>query len=132
MTLGFRERKRRRLERKKQAHPPQPNQILHIPLSALAGYRSGEEVDPVPGWFMGRELFCWCELHCIWNQHGYGGAAVEYRLSHHHDTLQAHNHERNLAIVVQGPAPQDFYKKVLRRLSKEAAYASTRFHGEGD
>jgi hypothetical protein len=118
-ALGHYERRHRRLERKKQAHPPKPNQILRLPLSVLVGCNPGSKVDPVPGWFMGRELYCWCETHCCWNLHGYtpdSDSTVDYRCSHHHDDRVPLNHEGNLAIIVQGPAPQDFYGKVLNRL----------------
>lgn len=53
--------------------------------------------DLVPGWTMGDYLFCWCETHHRWNQHGNpgDGCTVEFRVPHH-------RHEKTFAIMVQG------------------------------
>ena len=56
-----------------------------------------DRCDLVPGWTIGSKLFCWCETHHRWNEHGSCGqdVHVEFRVPHH-------RHDKTLAIVVQG------------------------------
>jgi hypothetical protein len=39
--------------------------------------------NPKPGWFIGTQLYVWCETHFRWNEHGYvPGERFQYRVPH--------------------------------------------------
>ncbi|MGB7600349.1 MAG: hypothetical protein WBM24_08595 [Candidatus Sulfotelmatobacter sp.] len=78
-----------------------------------------EEITPGcdlnPGWFIGAQLYVWCEQHFRWNEHGYmPGVKFQYRSAHCDCCYPIKDsHKSSICIVVIGEATGKLRKQLL-------------------